>query len=227
MKTIHLIVIILLLGLGMSCSKNDPEPADSLIGRQWYGFFAYPGETISRVFAIKFSAGSDFIWQDLSGDYTGKWKRTNDEVTITFNENGIQTTFKLLDNNQLTSPKNLNHSAWTIRVLNKIENAVLVKDGPKLPKTYWAGSLVLSFDNYRPGWLFYEPGTEFHTGRAESYSVSGPVLRIDKSFWDASVDVQFFGVFINETTLFGNFQNRLFNTKNYTALTSGQFIKKP
>ncbi|RRB06696.1 hypothetical protein [Larkinella rosea] len=228
MKTALWMVLGLVLAV-LSCQQkgDDPKPENPVMGTYWYGLISYPGETISRVFSLHFDQGSDFYWQDISGTYTGKWKYANDEVTITFNTNGIQTTFKIQDGNQMVSYKNLNHSAWTIRQFNKIEDEILLKEGPKLPQTNWKGSLILSFDFDKPGWVFYKPGTTYHTGRAESYAASGVGLWIEKSFWDASHDVQFYGVFLNGKTLIGNFQYRPFGTKDYTTLTSDQFLKTP
>ncbi|WP_288426019.1 hypothetical protein [uncultured Spirosoma sp.] len=199
-------VFVLLIGL--SCSRPEPAPADPIANTQWYGTFSYTGETLLRVFTIQFGKDNAFVWQDLSGSYSGRWTRTDNDVTISFTVNNIQTRFQLVGTNQLTNPKNLNHTTWTVKQLARIESEATLKIGTVLPKTNWAGSLLLAFDADNPNTLVFRPGAvTYYNGRGD-YTTMGPVLQVKNAHWNATYSVLFFGVFINEQTLIGNFQQK-------------------
>jgi hypothetical protein len=223
MKNARILGLLLLLTVG--CQQKDVQPADPVAGTQWYGRFLYTGEPISRVFTLKFTTVGDFVWYDLSGSYTGKWARTDDIVTITFDANGIQTTFWLSGNNQLTNPKNINHAAWTVRELHKLDDTANQSIATSLPKTQWAGRYALSFDEERAGSFLMRSGTVIG-GRGE-YAVSGAVIRATKVQWNTSASVEFFGVFINDKTLLGNFQWKSVGENKYQAQPNEEFTKKP
>jgi hypothetical protein len=222
----HLLSVFVLF-IELSCSRQEPAPADPIANTQWYGTFSYTGETLLRVFTIQFSASNDFVWQDLSGSYSGRWTRTDNDITISFTVNGIQTRFQLVGTNQLTNPKNLNHTTWTIKQLARIESESVLKISTSLPKTTWSGNFLLAFDADRPNTLVFRPGTTtYYTGRGD-YTTTGPVLQVKNAHWDATYSVLFFGVFISEKTLIGNFQQKSMvdQTGAYKTLPLEEFTR--
>jgi hypothetical protein len=219
---------VFVLAIGLSCSHPEPAPADPIADTQWYGTFSYTGETLLRVFTIQFSVDNAFVWQDLSGSYSGRWTRTDNDVTISFNVNGIQTRFQLIGANQLTNSQNLNHSTWTVKQLSRIESESALRISATLPKTTWAGRLMLEFDTNSPNTLLFRPGTTtYYTGRGD-YITTGPVLHVKNAHWDATYSVLFFGVFISEKTLIGNFQQKSLGdqTGPYKTLPLEEFTRK-
>lgn len=230
MKTllVRYLLPIFILPVCLCCSTREPAPTDPIANTQWYGTFSYTGETLLRVFTIQFSADNAFVWQDLSGSYSGRWTRTDSDVTISFTVNGIQTKFQLAGTNQLTNPQNLNHTTWTVQQLARIESESALKIGAVLPKTTWVGSFQLAFDADNSNTLVFRPGTiAYNTGRGD-YTTAGPVLHVRNAHWNATYAVLFFGVFINDNTLIGNFQQKNMGdqTSSYKVLPLEEFIRK-
>lgn len=202
------ILFLLPLALGLACTKPGPEPAPiDLGGTQWHGLFSYTGETTQRVVSLRLKADGGFVWQDLSGPYEGTWNRTeaNDKVVITFKDNGIQTSFALRDGKELANPQNLNHTAWTLQTLRKIDNPEALS-AQNLAQTRWAGAAstfsFLSLGGGSPAVLWLTGLTKDILGNP-SYQLTGSAILLNEvSFFGKRA--RFFGVFTDANTLRGN-----------------------
>lgn len=200
-------LFLLPLALGLACTKPGPEPAPvDLGGTQWHGLFAYPGETTQRVVSLRLKADGGFVWQDLSGPYEGTWKvaEANDKVVITFKDNGIQTSFSLRDAKSLADPQNLNHTAWTLGSLQKIDNAA-TPSAQSLAQTRWAGaastfSFLASVGS--PAVLWLTGLTKDILGNP-SYQLTGSAILLNEVSFPGK-RARFFGVFTDANTLRGN-----------------------
>lgn len=231
----YVLIFTLLLLVSASCSKQaiDPTPVatDPISDTYWHGLFSYKGETTQRVFTIQFRKNGDFIWQDMSGSYDGTWNipEANDKVIITFKANGIQTSFTLLGNTELSSPKNLNHSTWNVAQLRKIETNSMQMISQNLPKTQWLGQLYsynLHFDEGGVGKVNWRGGSAATLFGNPTYNVTGPVITSDEVNLGVSNRGRFFGVFINDKTLRANFWFYQAGQAPYEIYNADDLIKK-
>src|SRR6266511_5776183 len=73
------------MGILIGCKKSDTpkDYAASIKDRTWWGIFTNTGKT-PEYYSIHFNTDSSLLWSDLSGDYAGKWKIADRQLTMTF-----------------------------------------------------------------------------------------------------------------------------------------------
>src|SRR6266542_4422176 len=82
----YISTILLTLTMVMdSCIKSDTpkDYAVSIKDKTWWGTITYTGKT-TEYYSVHFDADSSLLWSQLSGDYAGKWRIANRQLTMTF-----------------------------------------------------------------------------------------------------------------------------------------------
>ncbi len=195
-------ILLSLLYFLAGCAQKDDDPAASYKNTVWGGKITYKAETVNRVFALSLDDQNNFVWEDISGKYIGKWEVAEQGgIIITFTSNGIKTHLAF-NGNQLKEVSNINHDHWTIKQLDKAATPPKDLDDSKwLNEKQWD----LTFSKQAKSLQFRKnQGNGVTDGGSITYLVNGPVVNGVDGHFGATFKATFFGVFITEKLMIGN-----------------------
>lgn len=184
------------------CAQKEDDPAASYKNTIWGGKIVYKAETVDRVFFLSLDDQYNFVWEDASGKYIGKWETAEQGgVIITFTSNGIKTLLTF-NGNQIKEASNINHDHWTVK---QMEKATLppqdLDDSKWLNEKQWN----MTFSKQAKSLHFLKsPSGSTLDGGSIRYTLNGSVINGTDGHFGATYNAAFFGVFISEKLIIGN-----------------------
>jgi hypothetical protein len=135
--TIARVALLSLLVL-FSCKKSTtPTPKDytsSIKNKTWWGMVTNNGR--AEYYSVHFNADNSFKWNQLAGEYDGKWTVSGKQLSLTFPALSIEIKADIGDNDRLMN--------FTDNNPNSIMNSGELVENPNIPldNTLWNGSMV-------------------------------------------------------------------------------------
>ncbi len=123
------------MGILIGCKKSDTpkDYAASIKDRTWWGIFTNTGKT-PEYYSIHFNTDSSLLWSDLSGDYAGKWKIADRQLTMTFTAINDEIKADITDDDKLENITD-NTSFYDVN-----SGALIASPNIPLDNTVWNGS---------------------------------------------------------------------------------------
>jgi hypothetical protein len=190
--TIARVVLLSLLVL-FSCKKSTtPTPRDytsSIKNKTWWGMVTNNGWA-PEYYSVYFNADNSFKWNQLSGEYDGKWTVTGNQLSLTFPALSIEIKADIGDNDRLMN--------FTDNNPNSIMNSGKLVENPNIPldNTIWNGSFLQGGASY-PLKILFTGGSQI---RLVVDNVQPPVIGVyarsatGGSFRVYGIGSAFFGV---------------------------------
>jgi hypothetical protein len=140
-------------------SSNNGNTSSAVSDKTWWGMFTYPGDT-TEYYSVHFNADSTMLWNQMLGEYGGKWTLSGNHLSMNFT-NGVIITADITGGNKL--------SAF------KVNNTSIINSGELLASPY-----TQSLDGTKWRGAFYDKigsdypmGMEFKSGNQVDITIDG------------------------------------------------------
>jgi hypothetical protein len=204
----YLIILLAIGAICVSCGKDsgavqtgqgDDDPGLTIRNRNWWGLITVPGQQ-PGYYSAHFTADSAVIWNQLEGEYDGKWSMNGTRITINLNGINAMISADVSGDGTFANIQD-NYAGGDVNTGNLVKH-----EDFSLDNTEWQGKLsdLLSGNDYVMDLKFLPDlkadislgGVTEHPGYDSNGSAA--FFRTDDS------GVQYFGVFVSADSIRGN-----------------------
>src|SRR5688572_28553732 len=138
MKEYSSIILVTLLSVStmVSCKKEAKDYTAFIKDKIWWGMLTNAGGQ-AEYYSVHFKTDNSLLWNQLAGEYPGKWVINGKRLTMDFATLGVQIKADITDDNKLTNIVTNNSN-----IVNSGE--LLENTNIPLNNTFWKGTLPVN-----------------------------------------------------------------------------------